>query len=66
MLEQIPRVGRATAKKIYNGYANITDFVNNWNEATDRGAAKGATWNAGFIYSHPMGATEAKVIVSKE
>ena len=44
MLEQIPRVGRTTAKKIHNGFADIKDFVNNWEEAPERGVAKGVAW----------------------
>ena len=66
MLEQIPRVGRATAKKIHTGYADLKDFVNNWDEAETRGVAKGATWNAvdSFIRTQ-WGATESRVIVDR-
>ena len=67
MLEQIPRVGRATAKKIYDGYENLPDFVNNWSNAMERGIAKGATWNAvdSFIRTQ-WGATSQQVIVKKD
>jgi hypothetical protein len=67
MLEQIPRVGRATAKKIYDGYENLPDFVNNWSNATERGIAKGATWNAvdAFIRTQ-WGATSQQVIIKKD
>tara|TARA_B100002019_G_scaffold57955_1_gene49801 strand:+ start:7076 stop:7774 length:699 start_codon:yes stop_codon:yes gene_type:complete len=66
MLEQIPRVGRATAKKIYENYENLQDFVENWEDAPERGVAKGATWNAvdTFIRT-PWKGAESKVIVSK-
>ena len=30
LLEQIPRVGRTTGKKIYDHYDSLGDFVNNW------------------------------------
>jgi ERCC4-type nuclease len=30
LLEQIPKVGRTTGKKIYDHYDSLIDFVNNW------------------------------------
>jgi ERCC4-type nuclease len=30
LLEQIPKVGRTTGKKIYDHYDSLSDFVNNW------------------------------------
>ena len=66
LLEQIPRVGRSTAKKIYNSYDNLTDFVTKWAEAPKRGITKGANWQAvdDFINT-TWKVTEAKVIIKK-
>lgn len=67
MLEQIPRVGRTTAKKIYAAYDNVADFISNWEDAIERGVAKGVTWKAVDDFIKTEWATnEAKVIVSKE
>jgi ERCC4-type nuclease len=67
MLEQIPRVGRTTAKKIYAAYDNVADFVTNWENAIERGVSKGVTWKAVDDFIKTEWATsEAKVIVRKE
>ena len=67
MLEQIPRVGRTTAKKIYTAYDNLEDFIINWEDAPNRDVAKGVTWKSvdDFI-NKTWGSTEPKVIIRKE
>ena len=66
MLEQIPKVGRTTAKKIYEAYDNLEDFVTNWEDASNRDVAKGVTWKAvDDFLNKQWGSTESKVIVKK-
>lgn len=67
LLEQIPRVGRNTAKKIHAGFDDLKDFINNWPDAPEREVAKGVTWQTvdDFINT-PWKEVKRKIIIKKE
>ena len=66
-LEQIPKVGKQTAKKIHEKFDSVQDFVDNWDQALAEGIVKGVAWQsvADFIAEKWISTDQREVLFTK-